>query len=209
MPRGTIHTSSVEAASESEAVQFVKAIHPDSEITELRAGDKSYQPNTARPDELEWRKKRNYDYTVRTLRGSIEKSRIEAESEAEAYRSVQAIYPGGHIMGISTTYKPQQPKTAQPITPQRKEHLPMATELKKALIYFAAVVIAALSWYAAEVRREEASRYSLWSAGPPGQTFLLDKKTGEIWRYYWNVDGGGNRTSEGFSSIFVPTSPPK
>ena len=105
--------------------------------------------------------------------------------------------------------KPQQPMTTQPSAPQRKEHLPMATELKKALIYFTAVAIAALSWYSAEVRREEASRYSLWNAGWPNQTFLLNTKTGEVWGYDWNDDGRGNVTSVSFRSIFVPTSPPK
>ncbi len=74
----------------------------------------------------------------------------------------------------------------------------------KHLIYLGVALILATGWVTAEVVKSEGSRYSLDSGGALQRTFLLDKKSGKVWRYYLNTENGkpsGNPPYEGFQLI--------
>ena len=71
----------------------------------------------------------------------------------------------------------------------------------KPLIYLVAVLVVCGTWFVIEHFKIESSRYSIESGGALQRTFLLDKKTGRVWRYYVNMDESKNPTSEGFQLI--------
>lgn len=49
--------------------------------------------------------------------------------------------------------------------------------------------------------KPEIGRYAFGSFGEPYVPFVLDTKTGQIWRYYRNTDSNGKPTKEGFTLL--------
>ena len=82
----------------------------------------------------------------------------------------------------------------------------MDSEVKKALIYAATLLAAVLIWRkpAPPPQHTMESRYEIHSGGGLGQTFLLDRQTGAVWRYYRNTDNKGEPSDEGFVSLRAP-----
>ncbi len=80
----------------------------------------------------------------------------------------------------------------------------MDTETKKSLIYGAAVVVAVSIWCASDYSIAHVNRYEMHSEGSLGLTFLLDKQSGAIWRYYRNHDTNNVLTDEGFMLVHRP-----
>ena len=83
----------------------------------------------------------------------------------------------------------------------------MDTEIKKALIYGATIFVAVSVWCVVDSYKSHLNRYEIHSAGVVGITFLLDRQTGAVWRYYRNTDSTGKLTDEGFSLIQQPLNP--
>ncbi len=99
----------------------------------------------------------------------------------------------------------------------------MNTEIKKALIYLVAALIVSCAWIGSEILRRDGNRslellkrqtnidievrrgsdrYALDSVtGDIQRTFLLDKQTGKVWRYYRTMDENRSIKSEGFDLI--------
>lgn len=81
----------------------------------------------------------------------------------------------------------------------------MNPALKNPLIYLLLSAIIAGTWLWTVHAKSEASRYSIESSSPQSRTFLLDKKTGRVWRYYVNMDQNNKPITEGFSLIHEAT----
>jgi hypothetical protein len=80
----------------------------------------------------------------------------------------------------------------------------MDTEIRKALIYGATIIVAVGFWSASNYFKARLDRYELHTAGTVGLTFLLNKRSGAIWRYYRNTDTNGKFSDEGFSLVREP-----
>jgi hypothetical protein len=75
-------------------------------------------------------------------------------------------------------------------------------EVKKALIYSSAALTGVILYLAVREVSPRAQRFELVSGtGALGLTFLMDKRTGAVWRYYRNYDSNNVSKGEGFILI--------
>lgn len=76
-----------------------------------------------------------------------------------------------------------------------------ALEIQKALVYSSALVLAVAIGGAAHYLAASMTRFQITNPGELGYAYLVDRKTGEVWRYYRNTDSTGKMGSEGFQQI--------
>lgn len=77
----------------------------------------------------------------------------------------------------------------------------MNIRFDKALSLPLASCIVSVAWISVELIKRSTSRYTIESGGALQRTFLLDRQTGKVWRYYINVDENKKPTDEGFQMI--------
>ena len=77
----------------------------------------------------------------------------------------------------------------------------MNLELIKAVIYSAGIAIAALIWAIASAHSADKERYALILHQENSRVFMLDKRTGAVWRYYTKSNEKGQIEYEGLSKI--------
>ena len=73
-------------------------------------------------------------------------------------------------------------------------------EILKAIIYSLSFLFAVSIWTYTELQKSDNGRFRI-EQGMGNIPYLIDSRTGEVWRYYRNTDSSGKPTDEGFMRI--------